>query len=120
MVDDCGDVAAFIVELCMKWGYSTTTAYDGIQAIEKAKEFRPDCIVMDIVMPKMDGFDAAVEILRFQPNCQFVFMSGSEENRALMDEYRARGHDFQVFLPKPFVVRDLRVALGHAVYFSGE
>jgi len=42
-------------------------AGDGSEAIEKAKEFRPDLIILDLVMPTMDGFDAAREITRILP-----------------------------------------------------
>lgn len=42
-------------------------ASDGSEAVEKAKEFRPDLVILDLVMPAMDGFDAAREIMRALP-----------------------------------------------------
>ncbi len=42
-------------------------AGDGAEAVERTKEFRPDLIILDLVMPAMDGFDAAREIVRLAP-----------------------------------------------------
>ncbi|MCS6861832.1 MAG: response regulator [Abditibacteriales bacterium] len=38
-------------------GYQVVTAYDGVQALEKAKAEQPDLLILDIMMPRMDGFD---------------------------------------------------------------
>ncbi len=38
-------------------GYQVVTAYDGVQALEKAKAEHPDLLILDIMMPRMDGFD---------------------------------------------------------------
>ena len=116
VVDDEESVARYAEASCRASGYLTATAYDGIQAIEKAREFKPRCIVMGAMMPNMNGFDAAVEILRFQPDCKFVFMSGWEGSHILMDDYKRRGHDFTIFVSKPFAMVDMIAALGQAGY----
>ena len=38
-------------------GYQVETAFDGEEAVEKAKTFQPDLIVLDIMLPKMNGYD---------------------------------------------------------------
>jgi len=52
-----------ILKILEKWltvaGYSVIKAFDGIEAIEKAKTYLPDLIILDIMMPKMTGPDAA-------------------------------------------------------------
>ncbi len=45
-------------------GYEVITAEDGAEAVRKAKEDRPDLVVLDVMMPKMDGFEACRAIKR--------------------------------------------------------
>jgi CheY-like chemotaxis protein len=59
-------------------------ARDGREAIELAEELRPDVVLMDIVLPVMDGVEATREIRRRQPTIAVVAITGSEyEERAL-------------------------------------
>ena len=51
--------------------------YDGVQAVEYCKQYKPDVVVMGIMMPNMNGIEAVLEIQKFHPTCQFVFLSGS-------------------------------------------
>ncbi len=114
VVDDeelTADYVAAIGSLC---GYKTTTAYDGVEAVNTARKVSPDCSVMGIMMPGMNGFESAAEILRFQPHCRFVFMSGWEGSLDLMGQFKGKGYDFQFLLPKPFQAMELICALGLA------
>lgn len=58
VVDDNQDSAASMAMLLRMMGNETRTANDGLQAVELADEFRPDVIVMDIGLPKLNGYDA--------------------------------------------------------------
>lgn len=59
IVEDVADVRAMMKILIESQGYETRTARDGYEAIEIAKEYLPDLILMDLMMPVMDGFTAA-------------------------------------------------------------
>ena len=50
-------------------------AADGLQAIERANSLRPDLIIMDVSMPKMNGLEAARIILREQPKREFLSLA---------------------------------------------
>ena len=57
MVDDDQSVVELMAELLRKQGFQFSSARDGVEGLEKAKEFLPDLIILDISMPRMDGFE---------------------------------------------------------------
>jgi two-component system alkaline phosphatase synthesis response regulator PhoP len=63
IADDEPDILEIIGFHLGKAGYQVETAKDGSEAIEKAKQFQPDCIILDVMMPKRSGFEVC-EYLR--------------------------------------------------------
>ncbi len=63
IADDEPDIVEIISFHLEKAGYLVESAKDGSEAIEKAKQFQPDCIILDIMMPKRNGFEVC-EYLR--------------------------------------------------------
>lgn len=59
VVDDDPDIARFVELNLRTHGYQTHVAADGLEALEKAFEVRPDLVLLDVTMPKMDGFEVA-------------------------------------------------------------
>ena len=57
LVDDAETILMMGRMIFNKWNYEIVTAKDGKEAITKAEEERPDLILLDILMPKMDGFE---------------------------------------------------------------
>jgi DNA-binding NarL/FixJ family response regulator len=79
-------------------------AANGIQAIEKTKELLPDLVLMDISMPKMNGFDATKEIKRQFPNVKIVMMTVSYD---ITDWFEALKRGAQGYLLKNLNTEDL-------------
>ncbi len=79
-------------------------ASDGIEAIEQARRARPDLILMDISMPRMDGFSATKEIKRSIPEVSVVFVSFYDD-----DQYKVFGRQVggDGFVSKANLARDL-------------
>ena len=66
IADDEPDILEILKYNLLKEGYEVVTAKDGDEAMEKAKMFNPDLIVLDVMMPKKTGVEVC-EILRLQP-----------------------------------------------------
>ena len=96
VVDDNRDSAATLAMLLEMTGNETQTAHDGLEAVEAADTFRPDVVLLDIGLPKMNGFDAARKI-REQPwgkDMVLVALTGwgQEEDRKKSKEAGFNGH----------------------------
>ena len=84
IVDDEPDITEFISYNLKAKGYSIAIAKDGTEAIRKAKEFRPDLILMDVMMPNKDGITAVKE-LRQLPDFEhtaIIFLTALSDERS--------------------------------------
>src|SRR5437867_3903224 len=64
VVDDDPDVARFVEVNLRSAGYEVTVASNGEEALERAVELRPDLVLLDVMMPKLDGFEVAQRLRR--------------------------------------------------------
>src|SRR5689334_21791113 len=99
IVDDERDFIELVQYRLSGLGYEFITAYDGVQALSQARLFKPDLILLDILLPDLDGLSVC-EILRRQPSTKkipIVFMS------ALSSEVTKRTATMQAddFFTKP-------------------
>ena len=62
VVDDEPDMVEMLTIMLENASYDVVAAYDGKEGIEKAKEEKPDIIILDLMMPEMDGFEACKEM----------------------------------------------------------
>jgi CheY-like chemotaxis protein len=91
------DTLAIILE---KRGFDVAVVYNGKEAVEKARSWKPDLLLSDVVMPEMSGIDAAVLIREMIPTCRVLLISGQAVTSDLLHDARIGGHNFEV-LPKP-------------------
>jgi CheY-like chemotaxis protein len=75
-----------------------------------ARSIRPDLIIGEVIMPDMDGIEAAIIIRRFLPHCKILLFSGHSAAADLLESARARGHEFEI-LAKPVHPSDLLAKL---------
>ncbi|MEO6830754.1 MAG: response regulator transcription factor [Chitinophagaceae bacterium] len=73
IVDDEEDIVQFLSYSLKAKGYLINTAKDGVEAVRKAKEFRPDLILLDVMMPRKDGI-ATIRELRMMPDFENVII----------------------------------------------
>jgi response regulator NasT len=101
-----------LVEMLSEEGYFVVgEAADGEQAVEKAETLRPDLVIMDVKMPKMDGIDAA-SIIAERRIAPVVILTAFSQ-RDLVE--RARDAGAMAYLVKPFGRKDLMPAVELAV-----
>ena len=101
LVDDNVDTAASLSFLCQAWGHEVRLAYDGPSAIEAAHAFRPDAILLDIGLPRLDGFEVA-ERLRALPQFAQTFLIAATGYSHDKDRRRAREVGIDLYLVKPY------------------
>ena len=85
-------------------------AQNGIEAIEKYKAIKPDIIIMDIVMPEMDGIEALKRIKNLDPGANIIMCSAMGQISIVMGAIREGAVDFIV---KPFERKRLLEALNN-------
>jgi CheY-like chemotaxis protein len=105
-----------LVQMLKKEGHDTVEAVDGAEALAKMRTQRPDAVIMDMLMPNMDGADAIVQMRQQGLGIPIVAMSGGR--RAVTSEFNlesARLLGAQAGLPKPFTAAQLRAALGEVL-----
>ena len=88
IVDDEPDMARGIRRILKLRGYSVQIAHSGEEAIEQAREFLPNGILMDLKMPGMDGVQAYRQIRPLCPNAFVIFMTAFS---SLMNDARGEG-----------------------------
>lgn len=99
VVDDEADLLEIVTDRLERAGYRVVTARDGLEALVRVRAARPGCIILDLKMPRLDGFEALADLRREAPEARVIVLTGSP-NRPLAEACRARGADD--FLLKPF------------------
>jgi len=75
LVDDDVDLLENTSFMIQSMNYDVIAANDGDEAVSKYKEMRPDLTIMDIRMPKMDGYEAFYKIKQYDANAKIVLIS---------------------------------------------
>jgi CheY-like chemotaxis protein len=101
VVDDNEDTAFSLAFLFRSWDHEVHIVHDGPSAIEAAREFRADAVVLDIGLPGMDGFEVARR-LRSLPECKRLLFVGVSGYGREKDRRRADEAGFDRYLVKPF------------------
>jgi CheY-like chemotaxis protein len=110
VVDDERVIADTLAIILNKAGFDASAVYTGTGAVERARSDRPDLIISDVIMPDMNGIEAAINIRAFLPGCKILLFSGQAATADLLESARAKGHDFEI-LAKPVHPQDLLARL---------
>lgn len=107
IVDDEPDVINLLVKTLEPEGYEIIAARDGEQALELAEKEPPDLIILDLVMPKMDGYTTALKLrsLDATRSVPIIILTVKKETRNIIDAYETKINDY---VTKPFDIDDLK------------
>lgn len=106
VVEDEYDIRELLKEFLTEAGYDVVTAEDGLEALEKFKSFNYNLIILDIMIPKIDGY-VLCEIIRKESNVPIIMLTAldSEENQLKgfdlnIDDYITKPFSMKVFLKR--------------------
>jgi len=116
VVDDEVAIVRMLKERLESAGFEVLTAYDGVQAVEVARQECPDLIVMDVTMPRMDGLTAAQQ-LRADPTPAHIPIVMLTARGQESDEQAGYAAGAVRYFTKPFsprqLVQELRALLSN-------
>jgi twitching motility two-component system response regulator PilH len=117
VVDDSRTIVVALQRMLESDGYASVPAFDGVQAVELARRRLPDLILMDIVMPRMNGFEA-MRALTADPQTRHVpvvMVSGTENPS---DRMWGAKLGAKAFLAKPIAREQLLAKVGTVLALS--
>ncbi len=106
IVDDEPDIVDFLTTVLQDEGYATETARDGVEAIARIQESHPSLVILDLMMPHMNGFEV-LDSLRADPprnRPSIIVLSAKSTHQDILDALEKGADDF---IPKPFDLEDL-------------
>ncbi len=110
VVDDERRIADTLVIILNQNGFDASAVYTGTEAVDRARSSRPDLVISDVIMPDMNGIEAAIQIRNILPACKILLFSGQAATADLLEKARAEGHEFDI-LAKPVHPQDLLAKL---------
>jgi DNA-binding response OmpR family regulator len=119
IVDDEKPISTLLAQTFEQDGHQVANAFDGIDCMNKMAAFRPDVVIMDIMMPKLDGVDTTRLIRRNKSYSDIIVVALSaksdEETRRRMKEAGAN-----LFMRKPFVIAKLLARVSRMLEIRSE
>jgi CheY-like chemotaxis protein len=110
VVDDEKVIADTLAKILDMNGYDASAVYTGTAAVESARKLQPELVISDVILPDMNGIEAAISIRGFLPTCRILLFSGQAATADLLENARAQGHEFEI-LAKPVHPSDLLAKL---------
>ncbi|MCK5706767.1 MAG: response regulator [Candidatus Aureabacteria bacterium] len=119
VAEDSPTVLAMVKAAISQEGYEVHTAVDGIEALNKARSVVPDLIILDLMLPKMDGYNIC-RMLKFDAKFKdtpiFMFTARSGEADKAMGEQMGANE----YIPKSASMEELDYLIGKIKEYLGE
>lgn len=112
IVDDEATSRRYIATMLQHAGYRSMSAVNGPEALRKAREAAPDLVLLDIIMPEMDGF-AVCKAMRSDPALQhipIIIVTGLEEKESRIRGLQCGANDY---ITKPFDTMEVMLKIGN-------
>ncbi|MFH1436227.1 MAG: response regulator [Pseudomonadota bacterium] len=116
VIDDDEAIRDSCSQVLARDGYRAESAKDGAEGLEKAREFKPDIVLVDLKMPGMSGMDVILKLQEIDRNIIPIVITGYASVESAVEAMKRGAYDF---LPKPFPPDRLRIVIDKAVEKRG-
>jgi two-component system nitrogen regulation response regulator GlnG len=99
IIDDDKQICVILSELVKKEGFEAVTAYEGEKGLNIVRSEAPDLMLVDMILPGMDGMEVMRQVKEIVPELPVVFITGHADARGAVNAIKAGAHDY---LSKPF------------------
>tara|TARA_B100000927_G_C16456086_1_gene465847 strand:+ start:212 stop:895 length:684 start_codon:yes stop_codon:yes gene_type:complete len=124
VVDDDPEIVEILKYNLSNSDFEVKVAYNGFQAVKKSKKFKPDIILMDVMMPEMNGIEACTEIRKIDnlKNVQIIFLSARGEDYTQIAAFDAGADDYinKPIKPKILLKKITNIAKRLKTFENGE
>lgn len=107
LIDDDTEVLDINCKYLSGEGFLVRTAADPLQGIEYARKMKPDCILLDVMMPQMNGFEVCAKIREFS-SAPIIFLTGRDSEDDKINGLVTGADDYIV---KPYSLRELKTRI---------
>jgi DNA-binding response OmpR family regulator len=108
IAEDDPNLGQILKEYLELKGYKATLARDGLEAVETFKRSHFDLCLLDVMMPKMDGFAVGKEIRAINPDIPFIFLTARSQQEDTLKGLQIGADDY---IKKPFSMEELNLRL---------
>ncbi|MBI4011117.1 MAG: response regulator [Candidatus Rokubacteria bacterium] len=108
VVDDEDEVRQLVAEFLEAKGYSVITAATGLEALTAVKHYQPDLVLMDIMMPKMNGLETIQRIRQIDRRVGIIMMTAVEDESIAREAMKRDAYDY---ITKPLDFGYLELAI---------
>ena len=111
IVEDEESIARMVAEAMKRHGYACSIAYDGDEALNAAYELIPDLIILDVMLPRLDGLEVARRLKndRSTKDIPIIMLTARREEEDVLSGFAAGASDY---VRKPFSISELAARVG--------
>jgi DNA-binding response OmpR family regulator len=116
-IEDEPYLGKIVAETLTKQGFDVRWETDGIKVMEALNEHMPDICVLDIMLPKVNGYELCAQIKDTQPELPVIFLTAKTETADLAKGFEAGGSDY---IRKPFSIEELIIRMNNQLKQNGD
>ena len=104
IVDDDEDIVTIISKMLQGEEWDVKAVYNGVEALEKVSSFKPDIILLDIMMPEMSGIEVLKKIKKSNPDTRIIMITAFGDIETYLDSMEFGAFEY---INKPFETQEL-------------
>lgn len=108
VIEDDDNICAAISEYFSRAGYKVSTAHDGATGVQSALNTQPDVVVLDLILPKMDGLAVCKELRQKSPQMPILMLTAKDD---VVDRILGLEMGADDYITKPFSLRELEARI---------